>query len=199
VNVLLNRVMLSGGGFSRRAFTADWKPLESDTGEEYGHDLGAVWLLLNLRPKLRAAGIITAGQSTQLFRRAVKTAECTISRGYDATNGGFWATGSAAGVPDTSKKVWWQQAEGMLALYQLYKTTGRLQYLDKLTKTAQWVSLYQRDSVNGEWYWGVDPTTNQPAKYDWPYLNKGLEWKSSYHTGRATLFLATWLIGKAAL
>jgi cellobiose epimerase len=199
VDVLVNKVMLSGGQRSRRTFSPSWLPQSSDTDVEFGHELVSTWMLLNLRPKLAADKIITHAQSSALLSRAIKTGAYTAVKGYDAANGGFWTVGKgAASTPDKTQKVWWQQAEGMLAMYQLYKATKKVQYLDKLLKTANWVWDNQRDSIYGEWYWGVDPGSKQ-VRQAWPGTWKGLEWKASYHSGRSSLFLSTWLGSQSAM
>lgn len=117
---------------------------------------------------------------------AMATAAVAVNKAQDAQYGGFYELRTADGNISTSK-VWWVQADAMLALYKLHRyfdavgrntttatavaagTAGnaaRLDYLQLLADTARFVRQYQTDNeVAGEQFWQVRTVADGPGLF----------------------------------
>ena len=94
-------------------------------------------------------------------------------------NGRIEADGRAAKINEIELEF------DFLTFYQL---TEDVTYLDCLESTLQHIEQVQADSEFGEWYGRVGGDDLLPGD-----LNKGHEWKASYHTVRATIQLDRWV------
>eukprot|EP00878_Enallax_costatus_P015536 GHUV01016273.1.p1 GENE.GHUV01016273.1~~GHUV01016273.1.p1 ORF type:complete len:141 (+),score=36.69 GHUV01016273.1:176-598(+) len=122
--------------------------------------------------------------------------------GYDSSNGGVFEDGLPGTGPRSTAKIWWVQAESMLALWKLYKhSKNDVQYLEKLAATVRFVAEHVNDKHFGEWYWQVQKDGRFDARlYADPLRGtKGNKWKASYHNSRAVLFLEQWMKEDCAL
>ena len=66
--------------------------------------------------------------------------------------------------------------------------TGDTVHLDRLERTVDWIENYQRDSQYGEWFARIS-ADGSISGGDY----KGSEWKTSYHTTRALVFVNRWI------
>lgn len=110
----------------------------------------------------------------------------SISGGYDAVHGGVFEWGTPTALVGTSK-VWWIQAEAMLAFWKLhrfYKALGSplaQEYLKKLVETTGFVRAHLVDPAAGEQSWLVRPLGLGPGLA----LPTGVSTDSSKHVGSA--------------
>ncbi|MEC8645788.1 MAG: AGE family epimerase/isomerase, partial [Candidatus Latescibacterota bacterium] len=87
----------------------------------------------------------------------------------------------ALGLPaDNRDKIWWVQAEGLVALLSLYQLTGDGTYWSAFMKTYEWVEKYQVDWENGGWHAHIAPNGRVSGA-------KASRWKTPYHSGRAVI------------
>lgn len=162
---------------------------------------------------LQKKGALTAATFATYQRSLMRVGERAVKYGYDATYGGVFNSGylrttkvpseagskaaaAAAAVVRTPAadltKVWWVQAESILALWRLYQYTSDVSYRDKLLTTLCFIDQHLIDHEFGEWYWQVD-RSGALMPDTAPGLIKGSPWKASYHNGRALMYLATWM------
>lgn len=145
-----------------------------------GHNLEASWLILDTLDYLRSirasasfevdpdwdlsvnctSTAVTLGTAASHTFKAV-TSEYGIAGGYDQQHGGVYEWGTAT-APVSKVKVWWVQAEAMLAFWKLhsfYKGLGKVElgqeYLQKLVETTGFVKKHLMDGEGGEQYWRV--------------------------------------------
>lgn len=164
-----------------------WRPLPS--GDElrvsYGHNLEALWLVAE------ACGFI--GVPVGLLLNYFETVYDYCMRfGFDHEKGGVYDSGPLNRPADKLEKIWWVQAESLVAMAYLYKITREKRFLQDLEKQLHWVERYQVDWSNGDWFEVVLPD-GRPAG------SKAHIWKSAYHNGRAmvkTIQVIDSLVGK---
>ncbi|MCL4692730.1 MAG: AGE family epimerase/isomerase [Candidatus Hydrogenedentes bacterium] len=171
------------------AFDYDWNPAGDARGvmtTSYGINVEMAWLLL------AAADVLE--ESREDYRPAVLgLIDHALDFGFDCERGGLAAYGPMTGpvldavdLPgDRLLKPWWGQAELINALLDAHKWTGETKYDEALQKTFEWIWQYQIDHEFGDWYQDVYWDTGQPVTTD-----KGNEWKTSFHAGRALIRLA---------
>ncbi|HWD41865.1 MAG TPA: AGE family epimerase/isomerase [Fimbriimonas sp.] len=122
---------------------------------------------------------------------AVRTVPETIRRyvdhslqnGWDQEGGGFYALRKHEGDIDRTK-IWWVQAEGLLALAVLFRETGSEKYWHALLD--QW-NCIKRHQIDSEWRGLFEAMGADGVPLG--RLNKGHRWKAGYHDGRAFLFV----------
>lgn len=132
-----------------------------------------------------------------------------LAYGFDHAQGGLAANGPIIGAVEDAEdlgeerlyKSWWTQAELLNALCEAFSRTGDRKYFDALVKTFAWIYRFQIDHECGDWYQDTHWDTGEPLTTD-----KGREFKTSFHAGRALMLLykalSEWLpsaAGKAAL
>jgi mannobiose 2-epimerase len=100
--------------------------------------------------------------------------------GFDRKQGGFFYTGRLQRRADRLEKVWWVQAEGMLAALQMYCLTREKIYWECFAQTLQWILARQIDWKGGDWHYRIDRDGT-------PAGDKAGAWKGPYHNGRAVL------------
>jgi mannobiose 2-epimerase len=180
---LLELVAIETHGVVRAGWVAstdrhrqDWTPvLEGDAARvSYGHDIENVWLVADA---LDALGQPVAPYR-ELFREIFRYSR---AHGFDEAAGGFFDSGPRNQPADRRHKVWWAQAEALVAALTMYELTGDVQYVDVFEKTWRFVDTVQTDHVAGEWWDTVD-ADGTPRRG-----NKGHAWKAAYHNGRALL------------
>lgn len=166
-------VVRPSAGAGNEFFTADWTPLPGFDRVTYGHDIETVWLLIDA---CRAAGIPTSpirGQLEHVFATSRRY-------GFDERQGGFSESGRWGQRADRRSKVYWVQAEGMLAPLHLFWLTGDVKYLDCFHRTLRWIVERQVDRANGEFHAIISPRGRVTgAKADL--------WKAPYHQGRSLI------------
>ena len=156
----------------------DWTVVESDRNfrASYGHDIECAWLVLDAARAL--------GWPDSLLRNwADSTCLYSLEFGFDSENGGFFNGGPFGEMADDHKKVWWIQAEGLVAMATLHQLTGNIRYKQALESTYQLVAA-NTISPEGGWF--------ASTQADGSPLDKTTTsmWQSAYHAGRALLRLS---------
>jgi mannose/cellobiose epimerase-like protein (N-acyl-D-glucosamine 2-epimerase family) len=172
-----------------------WQPLpESGLLVNYGHNLEAAWLIMDAVQHFAAVGALTAPLAARYEAAARAMAAAALRDGFDTQHGGVFESGTPHGGAASRVKVWWVQAESMLALWQLYAHGGSPLRLKQLARTAAFIRTYLDDSQKpgapGEQVWQVEANGTRRI---WGSSEKGNIWKASYHTGRSVLFLDRWM------
>jgi len=169
-----NAVVRKEVGGCTDKYERDWTPLRDPQYERisYGHDIENVWLLVEA---CSAAGIAN-GPLLDLYRTLM---DYSLRYGFDHEEGGFYDTGPFGEPADQRDKIWWVQAEGLVASLYMYYLTREERYFTAFAKTLDWISEHQVDWERGDWHaWIADGEAGG---------SKAGAWKSPYHNGRAML------------
>ncbi len=154
----------------------DWTPIldPASARVSYGHDIENIWLVADALDALNQP----VAPYTEFFK-----AVFAYSRkyGWDEAKGGFFDSGPQGQPADRTQKVWWVQAEVIVASLEMYRQTGDPAYLDIFEKTWRFIDTSQTDWINGEWFESIAPD-GTPSRG-----NKATPWKGGYHNGRALL------------
>jgi mannobiose 2-epimerase len=167
-----NTVVRKGASQCTDEYAPDWTPVHAERAS-YGHDVENVWLVMDA---CEALGLPQA-PVTDLYRALFDNA---LTYGYDAANGGFYTSGLLGKAADRKEKVWWVQAEGLVAALSLYRLTGDERYRQAYLGTLRWIESRQADWQHGDWHETVLPDGR-------PVGLKAAAWKGPYHNGRAVL------------
>lgn len=153
----------------------NWKPLKGPSYDRvsYGHDVENVWLLADACKTARLSG----GLFLDLYRALFSYA---LQYGFDRKGGGFYDSGLLNAPADRREKVWWVQAEGLVAALQMFRLTGEEVYWNCFSRTLEWIVNHQADWEHGDWYERIDQVGRASGVKAGP-------WKSPYHNGRAML------------
>lgn len=166
IDLFLEHVIDSESWHCRSFFTRDWKVL--DAPWSYGHDIEAAWLI-HLAAQRRGR------EEEPAIRAAVEgLASGVLEDGIDWVNGGV--------LPEEgTDRVWWQQAEGLVGLWDAWKLTGNDRFREAFDNVLAWTVDHQIDWEHGEWHGSVS-VEGEPRPGD-----KGNPWKTPYHTARCCL------------
>ena len=169
-----NSVVRKDAGACTDQYFENWKPRRGRNFDQvsYGHDVENIWLLMEA---CRAAGINNApllDLCQTLFNYALRY-------GYDR-NGGFYYSGPLNAPADRREKIWWVQAEGLVAALHMFRMTEEEIYRECFLKTLDWIINRQVDWHCGDWYESVGPDGKVTGVKTGP-------WKCPYHNGRAML------------
>jgi mannobiose 2-epimerase len=170
-----NSVVRKDAGACTDQYFENWKPRRGRNFDQvsYGHDVENIWLLMEA---CRAAGINNApllDLCQTLFNYALRY-------GYDRKNGGFYYSGPLNAPADRREKIWWVQAEGLVAALHMFRMTEEEIYRECFLKTLDWILNRQVDWHCGDWYESVGPDGKVTGVKTGP-------WKCPYHNGRAML------------
>jgi|WetSurMetagenome_2_1015567.scaffolds.fasta_scaffold94812_1 cellobiose epimerase len=156
-------------------FTKNWTRIDNETS--YGHDIEASWLLWEAVNELGDEQLLT-----ELRPVVIRMARIGLDEGFDKTTGGFENT-FIDGKRDRTR-IWWNQAEALNGFYNAWELTGQDDFKQAFMKEWNWISTYQKDAKDGDWFWAVDaagkPDLTQP---------KGGNWKTAYHNSRCCMEL----------
>lgn len=156
-------------------YASDWTPL-LDNGRDfvsYGHDLEIIWLLIRTNEVLG----LTNEPFMDLYTRLFQT---SLQYGYDPDKGGFYTSGPMGEPAKDRRKMWWIQAEALVATLYMHHLTDAKVYAECYIKTLDWIVTYQTDWKNGEWH-------REVAINGRPRGPKADGWKAAYHNGRAMI------------
>jgi cellobiose epimerase len=154
---------------------SDWTPVDSPEAKRvfYGHTLESICLL--------SMACRTAGLSNSLLLDLYRSFfSYALRYGYDRRRGGFYDSGRYNKFADQRTKIWWVQAESLVAALRMYEFTKEDIYLQCFCQTLDWIVKYQVDWHRGDWYPEILPN-GQPTG------SKAGAWKCSYHNGRSIL------------
>ena len=155
---------------------ADWTPILDDAAARvsYGHDLENIWLVADALDALNQP----VAPYTDFFRTVFAYSR---QHGWDDVTGGFHDSGPRGQPADRRQKVWWVQAEVIVAALEMFRQTKAPAYLDVFEKTWRFIDIAQTDWAHGEWFESIAPD-GTPRQ-----TNKATPWKAGYHNGRALL------------
>jgi len=170
-----NSVVRKDIGACTDKYLENWQPFDGPDYQRvsYGHDVENIWLLVEA---CKTAGI-SENLLADLYRTLFKYA---LDYGFDRKAGGFYDSGVFNAPADRRKKIWWVQAEGLVASLQMYRLTGEPLYWDCFTLVLDWIVKHQVDWKHGDWYETVDEEGRASGVKAGP-------WKGPYHNGRAML------------
>ena len=152
-----------------------WQPLTGPAYQRisYGHDLENIWLLMEACKVASIAENLLSDLYRSLFKYAVQY-------GLDRKNGGFYNSGVFKSPADRCEKIWWVQAESLIAALEMYRITQEQIYWDCFSRVLDWIVQHQIDWQYGDWYETVDGEGRSSGVKAGP-------WKGPYHNGRAML------------
>lgn len=170
-----NAVVRKSIGTCSDQYHPDWLPVDTPSGKRtsYGHSLENLWLLALVRRTLGLSNSPLIELYQTLFKYALRY-------GYDKRRGGFYESGYFNQIADKRTKIWWVQAECLVAALQMYKFTKERIYFRCFCQTLSWIVNNQVDWQRGEWHRNILPN-GRPEGY------KAGAWKAPYHNGRAML------------
>jgi mannobiose 2-epimerase len=165
--LITDKVLSDSKGRMELFFDNDFVP-QSDE-KSYGHDIEASWLLTEAA---RYLGRLEADKV-----RFLHLADTTLAEGFD---GEALSNENKNGRVNTDR-IWWVQAETVVALVNANILTGDAGYLQKAR--AVWDYIFASLIVKGEWLGG---RTKEGAPFTQPLASM---WKCPYHNGRMFLEL----------
>jgi mannobiose 2-epimerase len=175
VLILSNTVVRLDFGACTDWHRKDWTPLlgKGYRGVSYGHDLESFWLV---REACRVVGL----PDELILDWGGGLLDHCLRWGWDRTKGGVYFAGPLGGPAHSREKVWWVQAEALVAALLAYRLTGYPRYAEFFLRTLEWVTTRQVDWNGGGWYEKVQPNGRITR-------TKADHWKTPYHNGRAMM------------
>ncbi len=153
----------------------EWRLIEaaSNLKASYGHDVECSWLALDAARAL--------GQSPAMHRSwAESLCGYSMKYGYDRQHGGFFYTGPLGKPAEDTKKEWWVQAEALVAMLEMYRLTGRVEYYAAFSQTLDFVEKHQVAKDGG---WWATRAADGSARGN----QRSSQWQGAYHNGRSML------------
>jgi mannose/cellobiose epimerase-like protein (N-acyl-D-glucosamine 2-epimerase family) len=149
----------------------DWSPARDPRGDvhSYGHTVEFAWLML------RAHEVLGTPPPWDHFDALVRHA---ITWGFDAEHGGFYDLGPYQGPATQRDRIWWAQAEGLVALTHAVRHRADPAYEGALDRHLGWILERQR-LPSGLWAPRVEPTGRGKSIF------APGAWKGGYHEVRA--------------
>jgi mannobiose 2-epimerase len=163
--LITDKVLSDSKGRMELFFDAAFVP-QSDE-KSYGHDIEASWLLTEAA---RCLGRLEADKA-----RFLHLADATLAEGFDGE--ALWNENKNGYV--NTDRIWWVEAETVVALVNAYELTGDNAYLPKAR--AVWEYISASLIVNNEWLGG---RTKDGTPFTQPLASM---WKCPYHNGRMFL------------
>lgn len=139
-----------------------------------GHDIEAVWFLLEYARKTNNARLVARAEELFLW---------AIHAGWDDEYGGLLYFVDCLGCPpeayEHDMKLWWPHNEVLIASLMLFRDTGKQAYLDWFYRTLEYSRQHFSDPEYGEWYGYLrrDGLPTQPPC-------KGSTFKGPFHLPR---------------
>jgi mannobiose 2-epimerase len=168
-------------------FKKDWKVMNDIVS--FGHDIEASWLIWEAVTVPEDAGIGEIYAEVPEFAKnreairahVIKMARVQLDEGFDAVTGALENEIHEKNKRDRTR-IWWCQAESMVGFFNAWQLTGEEKYIKAVHLQWKWIKTHQRDTVNGDWFWGVAPDGRPILQYP-----KGGNWKTPYHNARACM------------
>ena len=163
------------------AWTPDWKYVlkRHNFRANYGHDMESVWFAMD-------ACESTGVSFEPYFPRAKAIFNYCLKRGYDRRHGGFYSQGPLAGIGQVRDKVWWVQAESLVAMLMMFKKTADHVYYQTFEDTLDFIERHQI-TADGGWleilHANGTPKVRRCAS----------RWQGGYHTARSMILSSNML------
>jgi len=172
---LTSTVQRPAFGVATDVHLPSWQPKLSPAHAQviYGHELEKIWLLTRACHAVNLSPALLVSQFRGWFSVA-------YDKAFDQRKDGFFERGYLGRSAHARNKIWWTQAEGMLAAMQMYRHTGDLHYYAVFCRLLDWIENTQADWVSGDWHRIITLTDEVQG-------NKADNWKTPYHNGRALL------------
>lgn len=170
INIIIDKFIDTETLHCWHRLSPDWKPLPNEIWA--GHDVEVSWILCKA-----AKTIDNKVLMDKCNKLAIKMVDNTLNLAYDKVNGGMFNV-LENGKPSESIKIWWPQAEMVIALLNCYEITGDEKYLVKANEFSTYISS-NLISDKGEWFTELS-IDNKPIETT-PMV---FFWKSLYHNVR---------------
>ncbi|MEM2129003.1 MAG: AGE family epimerase/isomerase [Candidatus Bathyarchaeia archaeon] len=173
--ILTNTVVRMRVGACTDLHNRDWTPVHGPRQDRisYGHNIEAIWLIV----EACKAAEIPVGIFMNFFRDVY---DYCMKFGLDEKNGGLYNSGPFNKPADQMGKIWWVQAEALVATAYMYTLLKNPVFIKHFDNILDWTEKYQVDWENGEWFDTILPDGK-------PTGGKAYIWKAAYHTGRAMI------------
>ena len=161
-------------------FSPDWTP--ATTLVSFGHDVETAFLMEE------TIAVLGRPDDVETLSVCKALVDHSLRFGWDAQYGGFWHEGATYSAPVDRSKVWWVQAEGLNALFFMYRRYGETKMLYGQQFIHQWhfIKNSMIDAEYGGWFNTVSESgVHPPGEH-----SKANHWKTSYHETRALLNVA---------
>ena len=174
--ILTLLVALSGGA---GAFDPSWRAL-GGSGTSYGLNVQAAWLMLDA----------VDSPPDGVREKALELIDHALAYGFDWQRGGLARYGPPRGHVVQAvylgrrrlDKIWWAQAELLVAAIEAYHLTGAARYLDAFEKQSDWIFTRQADREAGGWFEATTWRDGRPLGF-----TKGDDWRCPFHETRALI------------
>lgn len=173
LHVCLDRLAGRPGAPRLAATDAEWRPLPGENDEvTYGHLVELAWLA--------AAAARGLGREPDWVKLDALVDDA-LAWGFDSVRGGFFLSGPHGRPATRTDKLWWVQAEGLLALLQRVERAGTAGGREEAAFVAlvDWVLGRQLETRRGAWVWATD-AAGRPSNFV-----LAASWKAGYHEVRA--------------
>lgn len=173
--IMTNTVLRKAAGASTNMHRLDWTPLldRDNARASYGYDLEAAWLVLDACKAVDLPETLVLDWCRSLAGSAMQW-------GWDRKRGGVYFAGPLNGPAHSREKVWWVQAEALVAALTLFQKTGDERYAELYLSVLEWVETRQADWKGGDWHGTIRPSGEVTG-------DKADRWTDPYHQGRAML------------
>ena len=145
-----------------------------------GHDLEALWFMMNLGLRL---------DRPEIIEKSMKIALDVIEYGWDKEYGGIFYFMDRLGHPtqelEWDQKLWWVHIEAAICMIKGYRLTGNEKALEWFLRLDDWLWNRFRDSEYPEWYGYL----NRRGEVLLPL--KGGKWKGCFHVPRGLYQIST--------
>ena len=171
IALFTDRIYNASTGHLQLFFDEQWQV--KGEAQSFGHDIEAVWLLLE------AAEVLGDPELTQKVKNIVPCIGKAASEGllpdgslaYERKNGRW-----------DRERHWWVQAEAVVGFSYLGKVLDDWFYKEKAEHIWTYIQSNLIDRAEGEWYWSRLENGEVNRKED-----KAGFWKCPYHNGRMCL------------
>ncbi|RXP46611.1 hypothetical protein EC396_13900 [Lutibacter sp. HS1-25] len=150
--------------------TPDWKVKENEIWA--GHNAECSWILCWAAKSIKNEKLIDACNALSL-----NIMEQVIKKAFDTKNGGVYNV-LKNNLPTEDFKIWWPQAEVVLALLNCYSISKDVKYKTQALALMDYISD-NFIAENGEWFTEIFDNGKPNASI--PIIHF---WKSMYHTVR---------------
>lgn len=138
-----------------------------------GHDLEAIWFMLNLGIRRNDKALID---------RCVNISLSIIEKGWDKEYDGIFYFLDSKGAPqqklEWDQKLWWVHVESAIAMIKGYQLTGNKKCLEWFGKLDEYMWSRFKDPLHPEWFGYL----NRRGEMLLPL--KGGKWKGCFHVPR---------------